>query len=59
MDLNNNVDVLKKQMDLLMSKLTPEQRKFAKASIEEINKATTPEEVNKIRDEEIEKAKNI
>ena len=57
MDLNNDVNVLKEQFDELMATLTPDQRIVAMASINKMNKANTPEELEKIKDEEIEKVR--
>ena len=57
--LNNDVDILKDQMNKLMAKLTPEQRKIARDAIDRMREATTPEELNRMKDEEIEKLSEL
>lgn len=56
--LNNEVDVLKKQYDTLMNKLSPDQQRMALASIKEMDKGTTQEDVIRIQDKEIQKLRD-
>ena len=59
MDLNKGAGILKEQFDKLMNDLPPDKRAMVNKSIELMNNATTPEELSKIRDEQIEKARQL